>query len=666
MRNRRSYKGWLIMLLASAVFTTVGCARMGQPDGGWYDETPPHVVGASPADQSVGVKSKKIVINFDEFIKIDNPSEKVVVSPPQMEAPEIAAKGKRIVVEIADSLKANTTYTIDFSDAITDNNEGNPLGNYTYSFSTGQQIDTLQVSGYVQGASDMEPVKGILVGLYDDLSDSAFTHKPMLRVSRTDSRGRFIIKGVAPGAYHIFALQDADGNYQFSQKSERIAFLPEVIKPTCKPDVRQDTLWRDSLHIKNILPVKYTHFLPDDIVLRAFTEEATERYFIKAERQQANHFTLFFSYGGSELPTIRGLNFDSSNAFLMEKSLRNDTLTYWLRDTALVNQDSLNIQLSYLMTDSTGQLRQQTDTLLLLSKEPYARRLKQQQKDYEQWKKKQLKANKKGEAYDSIMPPPALVPQISGSDRMTPDRNVPITFTTPLLKADTSKIHLYYSVNDSVWHPARFVLRHRKHLNVPDSVPESEWKNEREYELVAEWRPARDYSLEIDSAAFCDIYGRVNSPIKEGIRTGSDDDYGTLLMTIEGMGGKHVIAQLLDDGDKVVKQVRTSTGQAEFFYLEARKYYLRIFVDENNNGVWDTGNYEEGRQPEQVYYYPESIECKKKWDITLSWNPTRLPLYRQKPDKITKQRPDQEKKIAHRNEQRAKNKGIQYIPGVTK
>ena len=154
-----------------------GCARMGQPDGGWYDETPPHVTSASPADQSVDVKAKKIYINFNEFIKIDNPSEKVVVSPPQLEQPEIAAKGKRIVVELADSLKPNTTYTIDFSDAISDNNEGNPLGNYTYSFSTGKQIDTLQVSGYVQEAQDMEPVKGILVGLYDDLSRDAFNKK---------------------------------------------------------------------------------------------------------------------------------------------------------------------------------------------------------------------------------------------------------------------------------------------------------------------------------------------------------------------------------------------------------------------------------------------------------------------------------------------------------
>lgn len=135
----------LIVLLA-AMAVTVSCARMGRPDGGWYDETPPTVVGTYPDDGGTGVKARKISIVFDEFIKLDNATEKVVVSPPQTEQPDIKSTGKRIVVELKDSLRANTTYTVDFSDAISDNNEGNPLGNYTYSFSTGNIIDTLQVA----------------------------------------------------------------------------------------------------------------------------------------------------------------------------------------------------------------------------------------------------------------------------------------------------------------------------------------------------------------------------------------------------------------------------------------------------------------------------------------------------------------------------------------
>ena len=357
-------------------FLLFSCARMGSPDGGWYDETPPRVVGASPEDKATGVKSNKVRIVFNEFVKIENPTEKVVVSPPQIEAPEIKSRGKVIEIELKDSLMSNITYTIDFSDAISDNNEGNPLGNYTYSFSTGEAIDTFEVSGYVLNAEDLEPVKGILVGLYSNLADSAFRTQPMLRVSHTDSRGFFVVKGVAPGKYRAYALQDADGDYKFSQKSEMVAFNHDIIVPSSKPDTRQDTIWRDSLHIDDILRVPYTHFLPDDIMLRAFTEPQTDRFLIKTERKEPDRFTFFFSYGNEELPVIRGMNFDEKDAFFVDATSKGDTITYWLRDTALVNQDTLQMEVKYLQTDSMGVLFTKTDTLEILAKVPYAKRMK--------------------------------------------------------------------------------------------------------------------------------------------------------------------------------------------------------------------------------------------------------------------------------------------------
>ena len=278
-----------LLYIVCAVCAIVSCARMGQPDGGWYDDDPPRIIGSTPTDGATGVTTKKVTIQFDEYIKLADAAQKVIVSPPQLEMPEIKEAGKKIVVELKDSLKPNMTYTIDFSDAISDNNEGNPLGNYTFTFSTGEQIDTFEVSGNVLDASNLEPVKGILVGLYDDLSDSAFKTKPLLRVSRTDGRGRFVIKGVAPGEYRVYALQDADGNYIFNQKSEMVAYSHETYKPSCKPDIRQDTIWKDTLHIDNILRVPYTHFYPDDVTLLAFQEVQTDRYLLKQpERTEAN------------------------------------------------------------------------------------------------------------------------------------------------------------------------------------------------------------------------------------------------------------------------------------------------------------------------------------------------------------------------------------------
>lgn len=634
----------LLYLLAFLLLAS--CARMGQPDGGWYDETPPKVIGANPADGAVNVTSKKVNIYFDEFIKLDNPTEKVVVSPPQLETPEIKAAGKKITVSLLDSLKPNTTYTIDFSDAISDNNENNPMGNYTYSFSTGEVIDTLQVSGYVLESENLEPIKGILVGLYSDQADSAFKTKPMLRVSRTDSRGRFVIKGVAPGSYRIYALQDMDGNYMFNQKSEKIAFNHDIIVPSCKPDVRQDTTWVDTLHIKSIDQVNYTHFLPDDIVLRAFTETLTDRYFLKSERKDANNFSLFFSYGDSILPSIRGLNFDSRDAFVVEATEKKDSITYWLRDTALVNQDTLRLEMTYRMSDSTGVLKNQTDTLELLSKIPFAKRQKQLAKELEDWAKKQEKLKKRGEPYDSVMPPKALEVQVQSASQLDPDKNIKFNFPTPLAKIDTAGIHLY-AKHDTLWYRAPFEFRPIKN---------------REYEFMGEWRPDIEYSLEVDSAAFVDIYGLASKPIKQGFKVSSLDEYGTLLVNITSLNDQPLLVQLLNGQDQVVKEVKAVNGVAEFYYLKPGKYYMRMIVDRNDNGQWDTGDYDKDEQAEEVYYYPSDIECKAKWDITESWDPTATPLSRQKPGVITKQKPDKEKKVKNQNAERAKSLGIEYIP----
>lgn len=635
------------LLLCLAPFLLVACAKMGQPDGGWYDETPPRIISSTPNDKAINVKAKKMTIYFDEFINLDNPTENVVVSPPQLEMPEIKSAGKKITIQLIDTLKPATTYTIDFSNAISDNNEDNPLGNFTYSFSTSDHIDTMEVSGYVLEAESLEPIKGILVGLYNNLADSAFRYEPMLRVSRTDSRGHFVIKGVAQGKYRIYALQDADGNYTFNQKSEKIAFNHNVIEPSWKPDIRQDTLWRDSLHIDSIMRVPYTHFLPDDIVLRAFTETQTDRYYLKAERTEAERFRLFFSYGHEQQPELRGLNFDDKDAFVVESTEKNDTITYWLRDTTLINQDTLRVEMKYWATDTTGVLALNTDTLDILAKTSYEKRMKQKQKDYETWKEKQEKAEKRGEKFETKMPVEILKPDYKVPSQLDPDKNILITMPVPIEPFDTATIHLY-STHDSLWYNAPFIFREKK------GVP-------RTYELLGEWRPEVEYSLEIDSAAFRDIYGHVSAPFKQGFKIHSNDDYSSLLFTFTGMEGQPIVAQLLDKSGRIAKEVSTENGVAEFFYVKPETYFLRMFIDRNKNGIWDTGNYDADLQPEEVYYYPEQIECKQKWDVSRSWNPLSKPLEQQKPDALVKQKAERQKTIKNRNAERARKLGIEYI-----
>ena len=637
-----------ICLMVAAV---AGCARMGNPDGGWYDDTPPYVVNSSPNDRAANVKPKRITIYFNEFIKLEDAQNKVIISPPQLEMPEIKDNGKRVIVELKDSLKENTTYTIDFSDAISDFTEGNPMGSYAFTFSTGKEIDTLQVAGYVLNAENLEPIKGILVGLYDDLSDTIFQQKPMIRISRTDSRGHFVIKGVAPGTYRAYALQDADNDYIYNQKGEMVAFSHDTFEPSWKPDTRQDTIWRDSLHIDNIVRVPYTHFLPDDITLLAFTAVQDTRYLVKTERLEPNKIGFYFSYGDSLPPVIRGLNFASDSAFVVEPSLKNDTIFYWLRDTALVNQDTLRMEVQYMMTDSTELLVNKTDTLEIIPKESYEKRMKAQQRELEKWQKEQEKKKKRGLPYDSIKAPAELKLTISPNGNVEPEGFLTIESPTPLERIDTAGIHLYTKV-DSLWYTADFVFE-------PDA------HHIRRYTLKADWRPEAEYSLEIDTLAFEDIYGLATKPIKQGLKVKSEDEYSTLTVNLSGTEDTCIVVQLLSGTDGVVRQLKAQDGVAEFLYVTPGKYYLRAFADSNDNGVWDTGDYYANRQAEAVYYYNEETECKAKWDVTRNWNLTARRRFEQKPAAITKQKPDKEKKLQNRNAQRAKELGKEYIQKTT-
>ncbi len=650
-------KRLFFFVLVVTMVSLLGCARMGSPDGGWYDERPPEVIRTVPEIWATNVDEKKINIFFNEYISVDNPTENIVISPPQLEMADIKDKGKSIQVILNDTLKENTTYTIDFSSAIKDYTEGNLMGNYTFSFATGEEIDTLQVGGYVLEAETLDPIEGILVGLYmvtDSLMEdtaivSQFHNEAMLRVAKTDESGHFSIKGVKEGCYHVYALKDVDNNFLLTpQSGEQVAFLDETIVPTVIDDTRQDTTMLDSLRIKSIDVVAYKHYLPDRLVLRAFTEENTTRAFLKSERNDPEKFTLYYTYGDSLLPEVRGLNFDLTDKYVLEASEHLDTITYWLRDTMLVNTDSLEIEMTYRMTDTLGVLVPQTDTLMLMPRQLYAKRLKDAQKAYDDWFKKEQKKKKKGLEYDSIMPPEPLQVTSSVKNTLNPDQNITLSFPTPIARIDSSMVHVYIK-RDTVWYNARWLLEQKPEVNI------------RTYELRAEWQPGFEYSVEIDSTAIEDIYGKLTENVKIGLRVKALEEYGTLRIDMPSLSGQRVVAQLLDQSGKIVKEAVTSDGVARFWYLDEKDYYLKAFVDRNGNGRWDSGEFDLLLQPEELYYYPKEISCRAKWDIVETWNPTAKPLNEQKPSKLRARTSSSKnnKSKTNRNQRRAEDLGIE-------
>lgn len=629
---------YLYYITVVALLLLTACARPGTPDGGEYDETPPKVLGAVPADGGVNAKSKTIELYFDEFVKLEKAAETVVISPPQLNMPEISAVNRKIKVKLLDSLKANTTYTIDFGEAIVDNNEGNPLGKYTYTFSTGDKIDSMEVSGKVLNARDLEPIKGIVVGLHSDLADSAFNTKPFDRMARTNGSGEFTIKGVASGNYRIYALQDADGDYAFTQKSERFAFTDQIISPSCFPDMRNDTVWSDSSRYE-LASVSYTHFVPDDITLLAFSESTLDRHLLKIERKVPEHFDLYFTAPATQRPIIKGLNFDESQ-LMVQCSEKNDTIIYWIRDTALVHTDTLEAEISYVENDSLGALVTTTQTEMLVSRLPRSRAAKMEYEAFKEWAQKQEKLKKKGKPYEEVRPPEKYNVSCNGHSSLDANRNVLFTMPEPLATIDTAKVHLYLKV-DSLEIPA-------------DHVIEFDRTGFMGCILKAEWRPEQQYVLTVDSAAFVSIYGKVSDKMELKFSIPSLDNYSSLFVNLEGVSDSTVIVELLNNSDKPVMTARAYDGTAKFYFISPGTYYMRMFIDANGNGQWDEGNYAQSRQAEEVYYYPTTLFLRAKWDVTQDWDFKHLPLVRQKPKEITKQKPDRERKIQNRNAERAK------------
>jgi len=580
------------------------CASIGNPTGGAMDLDPPVMMRSNPLPDAVNFTGKKIELYFDEYIQLDKPAEKVIVTPPQTRMPIIKALGKRITVELQDSLIPNTTYTFDFTDAIADNNEKNAIEGFTFAFATGDVVDTLMISGILLNAEDLEPMKGILVGLHSNLADSAFLTQPFRRTSVTNERGQFRIRNVAEGEYRLYALQDMNRDYKFDQPGEAIAFFDDIIIPSFEPAIRPDTVWIDSLTIDTIKMVEYTRFTPDDIKMRLFQEVFEQQYFIKAERINQQQFSLAFnSYVGLP-PEITLLDKDAADWYVMEYDEKEpNTLIYWIKDSLIYQQDTLRIAVDYLADDSLFNLVPKVDTLNLNLRRRGA----------------SDEGLKNADQRDNL-----LELKINATGIMDVYDTLKFTFAEPVVKFGKDDVQFSQKV-DTLWQP--------REINIlQDSL------HPRVFYSDFKFAYGEEYRLKIDSAQVFGIYQSWNDSIETNFKIKKEEDYGHLYVMIHGSEGPG-IGQLLDASDKVVRQVLLNKGELVFENLNPGKYYLRYIEDWNDNGKWDTGLYINNLQPEPVYYFESFFEIRQYGEIEHNWNIHAIPVEKQKPLEITKNKP---------------------------
>lgn len=608
------------MGVAAALLAALySCANMATPNGGPYDETPPRFVSSTPAPNQTNYDGKKIEILFDELVQLEKPSENVIITPPQMEMPVVRSAGRKVVVELKDSLQPNTTYTIDFTNSIVDNNEKNVLENFSFAFSTGAGIDTLEVAGTLLNAENLEPMPGVTIGLHSNLADSAFVTLPFVRTSLTNDKGEFTIRNISPGTYHIFALKDVNRDYKFDQPGEEIAFLDSLIVPTFELASRQDTIWKDSLTIDTIRTLGYTHFYPDQLELRLFKEDFERQYMLKPERTQENRVTFRFNAPLDTVPEPVPVNFtpEEDSWYFVQAAEEGKTLHLWLTDSTVWKQDTLLMSVTYPKSDSLNILRAQTDTVQFLMRRRPAKKTKKKS--------------------DEPEPTVFLGMTIDAPRSMDLFDTISVVFDEPVPGLAGDYFYLDQKV-DSVWQPADFEF-------FPDTA------NSLGFFIRRPWKYGEEYRLEVDSATIYSVYGKWNDVFSEEFKIKKEDEYGHLYINIAGVDTT-AFAELLNANDEPVRQARVKDGGVLFMDLKPDTYYARLVLDVNDNGRWDTGNYAEKRLPETVYYCPKPFNIMQNWQVEETWDVQATPFTRQKPLEITKNKPKEatQKKRDYKNE----------------
>lgn len=614
MNNSKSLY-YIFIIIAAAVMYS--CANIGNPSGGPIDKTPPIFMRSNPTPNAVNVKDRKIEIFFDEIVTLKDPSTKIIVSPAQTEMPHMSALGRKVTVELVDSLLPNTTYTIDFSNSIQDNNEGNAIDNFAFAFSTGSVIDSMRVSGYVLDSRTLEPMQSVVVGLQSNLADSAFHKEKLQRVALTNDRGQFTIRNVSPGSYHIFALKDLDRDYKFGNPTEDIAFLDSIIVPSIGSREAADTVYNDLNEIDTIMRATRPAYFPNDILLSMFNEDRKSQYLANNLRVDSTRISLTFAAASDTLPSLSivGRNDVPDQWYTLERSQTNDTLTYWIRPPHLVSADTLMVATTYLRTDTASNLSWGTDTLKFT---------------FQRQKAKKKKKNEETDSLEQIRFM-ELHPLANGTQEVY----APLLLQTgtPIERYSREAFHLQRKLqNDTTFYPAEI-----KSIALRDST-----LSRRDLMLKVDWEPGAAYTLAVDSLAMTDIYGLQTKPLKVDFNVRKMEEYGNIVFNIPAVRDSAIV-ELLDGTDKVVLHTPVKSHRAELLNLLPGKYYARLFIDRNGNGKYDTGNYDMHLQPEETVYYPGAINLKKNWDVEQTWDIYATPIDKQKSEAIKKNKPERKK-----------------------
>lgn len=602
----------------------MSCANKGSgPQGGPMDKVAPQERTCSPKRNAVNARPKKVELTFDENIQLKDVQKNIVVSPPQEIAPSITANGKRLTVEFADTLRAGTTYTIDFGNAIRDLNEGNVLSGYTYAFSTGASIDSMEVSGTVLDAQTLSPLDGMVVGLYEPFDtarqDSVGPrYKMPARVARTDENGRFTLRNVKRGQYDVFALKDINSDYLFTD-GEMFAWLDSSITTWAENVETRDTLRsladsarddKDSASrlADSIVIRQETRFYPNDLLLLASTNKYSRQRVVKTQRPLANRVDIYMQDLTDRAPQI-SLSEGNGHSWITAYNATNDTIRMWLSDSASIWTEELTLTVTYERQDSAGTLETVTDTV----KGRY---------NIKNLKKQEEKARHSENANSVKLNLPGNKVQAWAAAR--------ISAAGPMKSVDASKIHVMVTA-DSVWEEVKAVDMTYSPTDTLNSVFD-------DVQLHAKWADDMRYKVVVDSGAVMTLDGKVNRQQQSEWTVDGEENYANLVVFVVPENDASLTErlpkarlQLLSDHDEVVMEAPYEKDGTRFEHVTPDNYFLRMYIDDDGNGRYTPGDWTKNRKPESTYYMKEGMKLRANWDVEQEWNPNSNGIETMKP-----------------------------------
>ena len=583
------------LILGMTIFSHSCANTTTPPTGGPKDTIPPVITEIYPAlgQVNVPVHKTKLELEFNEYVVVKDPKS-LYLSPPLEKAPLHKIKGKSVIVYFDGDLDSNKTYTLDVTNAIADNNEGNMFPGYTLVFSTGERIDSMVVTGLVQDCNTLMPLKGATVMLYKDHADSAIFLKRPDAAVKTDEWGFFCLRNIQDTVYRMYAIMDENNNNIYEAENEKVAFIDTLIRPVVMvSDSLPELMKYDMKDTLNCL-ARNTEY-----ELNIFREKPSKQMIVNKERigERTAYITFMAPYAQVDSIWIKGVPADK---LITQFNIVQDSLEIWVNDPK-PQPDTLFLNVKYMKTDTLGLLNSFTEEIKLTKPR----------------KSVAAKASKK----DIKKEDTTAVFTMDAKPENIEQYGFVMEFKYPLVESAFDSL-VFRSVNP------------RQQESIGKYTVTQDSLNLRKYIIMPseKLQPGYEYFLKIPHRKFRDINGFYNDSSEVKVTLPSDDKLSTLILNLSGVNNKYIVDLLNEKRDKTMRSyIITEDTSLLFPYLKAGKYSIRITEDLNRNGIVDTGNLLEHKQPEKVRFYkledgtflidiPEMSELEQAIEINQMFN----------------------------------------------